>query len=59
MNQKALKTLEYNKIIEQLVSHASSPTGQQKCRELTPFDDLETITTLQTQTSDALSRLFK
>ena len=59
MNQKALKTLEYNKIIEKLVTHASSPTGQEKCRELTPFDDLETINTLQQQTAAGLSRLFK
>lgn len=59
MNQKALKTLEYNKIIEKLVAHASSPTGQEKCRELTPFDDLETINTLQQQTAAGLSRLFK
>ena len=59
MNQKALKTLEYNKIIEKLVAHASSPTGQEKCRDLTPFDDLETINTLQQQTAAGLSRLFK
>ena len=59
MNQKALKTLEYNKIIDKLVAHASSPTGQEKCRELTPFDDLETINTLQQQTAAGLSRLFK
>ena len=59
MNQKALKTLEYNKIIEKLVAHASSPTGQEKCRELTPFDDLETINTVQQQTAAGLSRLFK
>ena len=28
MNQKALKTLEYTKIIAQLESHAASPLGK-------------------------------
>ena len=28
MNKKALKTLEYDKIIERLVNHASSPLGK-------------------------------
>ena len=59
MNQKALKTLEYNKIIDRLITHASSHAGKEKCRSLTPFDDLETINTLQQQTSAGLSRLFK
>lgn len=59
MNQKALKTLEYNKIIEKLVAHASSPHGKEKCANLEPYDDLETINTLQLQTADGLGRLFK
>ena len=32
MNQKALKTLEYTKIITQLESHAASPLGKSLCR---------------------------
>lgn len=59
MNQKALKTLEYNKIIDKLAAYASSPTGKQMCQELEPYDDLGTIETLQQQTSAGLSRLFK
>ena len=59
MNQKALQTLEYPKIIHMLVQHASSPMGQELCRRLTPSDDLETIRHMQRQTSDALSRLFR
>ena len=59
MNQKALKTLEYNKIIEKLVTYASSSTGKYLCETLEPYDDLNIIETLQQQTSAGLSRLFK
>ncbi len=59
MNSKALKTLEYNKIIDKLVTHASSHVGKEMCRNLTPYDDLETINMLQQQTSAGVSRLFK
>lgn len=59
MNKKALKTLEFYKIIESLTSHASSPMGKELCRNLEPSDDLDTIRRMQKETHDALSRLFK
>ena len=59
MNQKALKTLEFYKIIERLTAHASSPAGKSLCQELKPSDDLSIIETMQQQTAAALSRLFK
>lgn len=59
MNKKALKTLEFYKIIESLTSHASSPMGKELCRSLEPSDDLATIRRMQKETHDALSRLFK
>lgn len=59
MNKKALKTLEYDKIIERLISHASSPMGKELCRKLEPSDDIDTIRRMQSETHDALSRLFK
>ena len=59
MNQKALKALEYHKIITQLTDKASSSMGKELCRSLTPYTDLEQIRLMQTQTRDALSRLFK
>ena len=43
MNQKALKTLEYNKIIDLLSAHANCETAKKLCRELTPMTDLEEI----------------
>ena len=57
MNQKALKTLEYTKIITQLESHAASPLGKSLCRKLSPSSDLEEIRTRQAQTTDAVNRV--
>ncbi|MDO4556914.1 MAG: endonuclease MutS2, partial [Lachnospiraceae bacterium] len=59
MNKKAIQTLEYNKIIEQLVERASSPLGKEKCRNLKPSVQLSEIETMQLQTSHALTRLFQ
>lgn len=59
MNQRALKTLEYVKIIDKLKDLAGSAPGKELCRSLLPSSDLELITTMQKQTSDALSRIFK
>jgi len=59
MNQKVLKTLEYNKIIEILTDKADSEPGKKLCRELSPSVNLEEIRAAQQETKDALSRLFK
>ena len=59
MNPKTYKTLEYTKIIEKLTEFASSPLGKEMCEKLEPSIDLDEITHLQKQTSDALSRLWK
>ena len=59
MNEKALYTLEYNKIIEMLASHASSPLGKIRCEDLVPSISLGEIEYKQQQTQDALTRLFQ
>lgn len=59
MNNKALKTLEYTKIIEMLAAHASSPLGKIRCEDLLPSCSLGEIEYKQEQTQDALSRLFQ
>lgn len=59
MNSKALQTLEYYKIIQKLTTYASSPMGKTRCESLLPSTDLSEIRSLQQQTHDALSRLFK
>ena len=59
MNQKALTSLEYTKIIDRLTEKASSPMGKVLCRSLEPSTDLEQIRLMQVQTRDALTRLFQ
>ena len=59
MNQKVLKTLEYNKIIDLLTEKADSEPGKKLCRELVPSTDLARIRQMQQETRDALNRLFK
>lgn len=59
MNQKALRTLEYHKIIEQLTEAAGSTLGKEVCRNLVPSVNLSEIQTWQRETSDALSRIYQ
>ena len=59
MNEKALKTLEYDKIIEKLADYASSPGGKARCLSLRPMQDMSGIRTAQKETGDALSRLYR
>jgi len=59
MNQKALKTLEYDKIMERLTAEAASSLGKEKCQALLPSSDIREIFVWQNETADALSRLLK
>ncbi len=59
MNEKALKTLEYFKIIDRLAELAGSELGKEKCRALRPLTDIEKIRELQRETADALARVYK
>nr|WP_317362462.1 endonuclease MutS2 [uncultured Blautia sp.] len=59
MNQKALKTLEYNKILELLEGFATSSLGKQLCRDLKPLDNIVEIEAMQQETADALSRVYQ
>ncbi|MDE6923816.1 MAG: endonuclease MutS2 [Acetatifactor sp.] len=59
MNEKVLKTLEYNKIIDLLTEKADSEPGKKLCKELTPSTDLTQIRRMQRETKDALNRLFR
>ena len=58
MNEKSLRILEYNKIIEKLTECASSPMGKDLCRNLLPSTDLGEICQSQMETSDALTRIY-
>lgn len=59
MNEKALKTLEYFKILDRLASLAGSAQGKEKCLKLRPMTDLDKIREMQTETADALTRVYK
>ncbi|MGN0335691.1 MAG: endonuclease MutS2 [Lachnospiraceae bacterium] len=58
MNQKALKVLEYDKIIDLLMGHASCELGREQCKNLLPMNDPEEIRLAQKQTADALRRIY-
>ena len=57
MNEKALKTLEFNKITARLEEFACSAAAKERCLALMPSSDLEEIRTYQAQTTDALRRI--
>lgn len=59
MNEKALRILEYHKIINLLAEKASSAPGKALCEKLLPMTDLSQIEEAQQQTADAFSRLVK
>ncbi|MCC8066143.1 MAG: hypothetical protein LIO94_03435, partial [Clostridiales bacterium] len=59
MNEKALKVLEYNKIIQRLTDFAGSAPGKELCRALLPSDDLAEIRRMQRETTDAVSRILR
>lgn len=58
MNEKVLRVLEYHKIIDRLTEKATSEPGKKLAAALLPMTDTEEIQRAQTQTADALSRLF-
>ena len=59
MNEKALKTLEFYKILDMLEAEATSLPGKEKCRNLRPSDQADEIRTWQAETAAAVSRLLK
>ncbi len=59
MNDGAIKTLEFRKIVEQLADQASSELGKERCLSLSPYPALSEIESAQKETADALARLLK
>lgn len=59
MNKKALLKLEYNKIIDLLEEQASSPSGKQRCKKLSPMMNIGDINLAQEQTASAFTRIVK
>ncbi len=59
MNEKALRILEYQKIIHLLIEKANSAPGKELCKKLMPMTELSEIEQAQAQTADAFTRLVK
>lgn len=59
MNNKVLKTLEYDKIIDRLAACCSSDAGKERVLSLLPMTDLSRIRSEQERTAAALTRIFK
>ncbi len=58
MEKKALRTLEYDKIIEKLTEFAFSREAKKRCQNLLPMTDIQQINLAQKQTDEALLRIF-
>ena len=59
MNRKAYQTLEFYKITERLAGHAASAGGRKRCLDLVPMQKFSDITAAQTETADALNRVYR
>lgn len=59
MNKKALATLEYNKIINTLVSMACSDGAKQTLKALMPMNNIDDINSALDETNDALTRVYQ
>ncbi|MEI6601859.1 MAG: endonuclease MutS2 [Clostridia bacterium] len=59
MDDRALRILEFDKIIAQLEAFASFSLGKQKAKELRPYDNFAEVIAAMKETSDAESCLLK
>lgn len=59
MNEKCLKTLEYNKIISMLCDYTVSDMGRDIAEALVPSDDIEEVKELQQETTEAVNLILK
>ena len=59
VNDKTLKVLEYNKIVEMLMEKAESQLGKDRVKQIAPLVDINNIEKLQKETEEALSLLIK
>ena len=59
MNEKALKKLEYDKIIKKLMDFAVSPMAKEKAEALLPYTAMTDITQAQQETTEAVSMILR
>lgn len=53
MQQRAMKTLEFDKVRNQLIEHTHSTLGREKAQTLMPSADFEEVSRLQEETDEA------
>lgn len=59
MNEKVLKILEYDRIIEKLKDRASSQPGKELAEKLVPSADFDEVKRLQKETTDAVNCILR
>lgn len=59
MNQKVLKTLEYDKVLLRLTNYATCESGRKACENLLPINDAVVIETMLEETNAAVERLLR
>lgn len=59
MNEKTLRVLEFNKIIEKVAGNAESELGKEMVRSIKPSTDIREVQYLQDETDEALKLLIK
>ncbi|MFZ3576360.1 endonuclease MutS2 [Virgibacillus sp. DJP39] len=53
MNERIFRVLEFNKIVDQLSSHAASSLGKNQALQLKPLTDLDSVLEIQKETDEA------
>ena len=59
MNERCLRTLEYNKALEILKKYTQSNIANIYIDKLTPSSDLQTVTGMLNETKDAISLVIR
>lgn len=59
MNEKVLRVLEYDKIIEKLIERASSALGKGLADDLKPYTDIDLVNNSQKETTDAVNCILR
>ena len=59
MNERALRVLEFDKIVDRLIAHADSAPAQKLCQTLHPLKDYGAVKDALTNTADAVARIFR
>ncbi|MCR5649626.1 MAG: endonuclease MutS2 [Lachnospiraceae bacterium] len=59
MNEKVLKKLEFDKVLDMLISFAAGREAKDLCKNTAPLKDIRELERLQQENEDALNRIFK